>query len=212
MRTTTAYFAGVGTVGVAIAAGLGGGLLFANMVAPHQPKYATEPTKLELRMSERTIPVTSAPSEPAPANAAAQPAAPIVAAVPAQTEPQPRKETPAAAPPVEQKAASNAAGVQPATSTTPSPAPAEQAAREPAASPREAFAKARDADLKRAVTEKRRAERHQQWADKRRVRQPREQELEAVEQAVRDDTEPRQAFATEPVRLDISRIKLFGDD
>jgi hypothetical protein len=46
MRTTTAYFAGVGTVAVAIAAGLGGGLLFANMVAPHQPKYAAEPTKL----------------------------------------------------------------------------------------------------------------------------------------------------------------------
>lgn len=200
MRTTTAYFAGVGTVAAAIVAGLGGGLLFANIVAPHQPKYATEPTKLELRMAERTMPVASAPSEPTPAIAA-----------PAQGGPQPQKETPAA-PTVEQKADSNTAAVQPATSTTPSPAPAGQAAREPAASPREAFAKARDADLKRATTAKRRAEPHQQWADKRRVRQPREQELEAVEQAVRDDTEPRQAFAAEPVRLDMPRIKLFGGD
>lgn len=56
MRTTTAYFAGVGTVAIAIAAGLGGGLLFSNIVAPHQPKYATEPTKLELRMAERSMP------------------------------------------------------------------------------------------------------------------------------------------------------------
>ena len=189
MRTTIAYFAGVGTVAVAIAAGLGGGLLFANMVAPHQPKYATEPTKLELRMAERTMPVTSAPPEPAPAITATR------------IEPQPQKSP-------EPKAAGNATAVQAATSA----ASAEPTAREPAASPREAFAKVRDADLKRAATEKRRAERHQQWADKRRARQPREQDLEAVEQAVRDDTEPRQAFATEPVRLDTPRIKLFGDD
>lgn len=210
MRTTTAYFAGVGTVAVAIAAGLGGGLLFSNIVAPHQPKYATEPTKLELRMAERSMPVNSPPSEPTRAIALAQPAAPqppapTVAA--AQAEPQPQKESPAAAP-VEQKTATNTPAVQPATSV----APAEQTAREPAASPREALAKARDADLKRAATEKRRAERHQQWADKRRVRQPREQDLEAVEQAIRDDTEPRQAFASERVRLETPRIRLFGDD
>jgi hypothetical protein len=58
MRTSTAYFAGVGTVAVAIAAGLGGGLLFANIVAPHEPKYAAEPTKLEQRMAVRSIAVT----------------------------------------------------------------------------------------------------------------------------------------------------------
>ncbi len=211
MRTTTAYFAGVGTVAVAIAAGLGGGLLFSNIVAPHQPKYATEPTKLELRMAERSNPVTPAPSEPT--TVATQPPAattPVIATAPAQTEPQPQKEAPAVAPPVEQKAAGNATAVQPVTS--PSPAPAEPTAREPAASPRDAFAKVRDGDIKRAVTEKRRAERHQQWADKRRTRQPREQELEAVEQAVRDDTEPRQAFAAEPVKVEMPRIRLFGGD
>ena len=100
MRTTTAYFAGVGTVAVALAAGLGGGLLFSNIVAPHQPKYAAEPTKLEQRMADRRT-VTSAPSEPAPS---AQPAAstPVVAATPApQSEPQTPTPQVAAAAPVE---------------------------------------------------------------------------------------------------------------
>ncbi len=72
--------------------------------------------------------------------------------------------------------------------------------------------KSRDADMKRAAIDKRRTERRQQWADKRRERQPREQELEAVEQSVRDATEPRQAFMAEPARLDTPRIRLFGDD
>jgi hypothetical protein len=38
MRSSMAYFAGVGTVVVAIATGLGGGLLIANIVSPHSPK------------------------------------------------------------------------------------------------------------------------------------------------------------------------------
>ena len=212
MRITTAYFAGVGTVAVAIAAGLGGGLLFSNIVAPHEAKYAAEPTKLEQRMGARSIPVASAPSEPTPYLAATQPAAaaPVVAAAPAQTEaPTP---SPAAAPPAEPKTASNAAAAEQVTPPPKAPQPAEPAAREPVASPREAFAKARDADIKRAATEKRRAERHQQWADKRRDRQPREQELEAVEHSVREATEPRQAFVAEPARLDTPRIRLFGEE
>lgn len=212
MRTTTAYFAGVGTVAVAIAAGLGGGLLFSNIVAPHESKYAAEPTKLEQRMGARSIPVTSAPSEPTPYLAATQPAAtnPVIAAAPAQTEPQTPPSPTVAAAPADAKTASNvAAAVQ---VTSPPQAPVEPAAREPAASPREAVGRARDADLKRAATEKRRTERRQQWADKRRDRHPREQELEAVEQRVREVTEPRQAFMAEPARLDVPRIRLFGDD
>ena len=35
MRTSMAYFAGVGTVVVAVAAGLGGGLLMGNIMNPH---------------------------------------------------------------------------------------------------------------------------------------------------------------------------------
>jgi hypothetical protein len=218
MRTTTAYFAGVGTVAVALAAGLGGGLLFSSIVAPHQPKYAAEPTKLEQRMADRTIAVKSAPSEPAPS---AQPTAatPVVAVAPAQSEPQTPTPQVAVAPPAEQKVVAEPKTSEPKTANnevgagqaTPSPQ-AEPSSRATATSPREAFAKARDADMKRAITEKRRAERHPQWADKRRIRQPREQDLEAVEQSVRDVTEPRQAFMAEPARLDTPRIRLFGDD
>ena len=38
MRTTTAYFAGVGTVVAAVAVGLGSGLLISNIVSPHEPR------------------------------------------------------------------------------------------------------------------------------------------------------------------------------
>jgi hypothetical protein len=34
MRTTTAFFAGAGTIAVALAVGLGGGLLISNIVSP----------------------------------------------------------------------------------------------------------------------------------------------------------------------------------
>ena len=36
MRTSMAYFAGVGTVVVAVAARLGGGLLMGNIMNPHE--------------------------------------------------------------------------------------------------------------------------------------------------------------------------------
>ena len=82
------------------------------------------------------------------------------------------------------------------------------AAREQTAVPDDAFAKARAAEAKRAM-EKRKAERRQQWAEKRRQRQ--QQELRAVEQKVRDDTEPRQ-FAADPVRMQAPQFRLFGSD
>ena len=63
MRTSTAYFAGVGTVVAAVVAGLGGGMLISNIVSPHAPKI--EMSKLELRMSEKPIQATNASSEPA---------------------------------------------------------------------------------------------------------------------------------------------------
>ena len=62
MRTSMAYFAGVGTVVAAVAVGLGGGLLISNIVSPHEPR--TEMSKLEQRMASKPIPVANAPSEP----------------------------------------------------------------------------------------------------------------------------------------------------
>jgi hypothetical protein len=224
MRTSTAYFAGVGTVAMAIAAGLGGGYLAANIVSPHEQKFGNE-TRLERRMASQATPVTAAPSEPVPyvaatpnpppAQAEQQATAIPVAQAPAvqvQAKPEPQTVASNTTPPVEDKTASHPAAGSP-------PAKPAELASEKAGASQEAFAKARDADLKRTAREQRRAERRQHWAesrqywaDKRRLRQPRERELEAVEQKVREETEPRQVFAVEPVRMESPRIRLFDKD
>src|SRR6478735_5778437 len=91
MRTTTAYFAGVGTVVAAVAMGLGGGLLISNIVSPHEPR--TEMSKLELRMSSKPIPVSNAPSEPVPYVAATQAIPSATNAEQAEPQPTPQSET-----------------------------------------------------------------------------------------------------------------------
>jgi len=218
MRTSTAYFAGIGTVVAAVVAGLGGGYLAANIVSPPFPAVS----KLERRMSAEPIPVSTAPAEPVPYVAATKPAA-----VPAQEQTQQQPQIEAAAPSAtparaEEKTANNAAAAQPAPSPPQPSKPAEQA-DEKTAAPREAYARAGDADLKRAAVEKRRAERRQRWADRRRFKQPREQELEAVEERVREVTEPRRIrireegepknmFTAEPARSETPRIRLFDQD
>ena len=73
MRASMAYFAGVGTVVAAVAVGLGGGLLISNIVSPHEPRI--EMSKLEQRMSSKPTPVSNAPSEPVSYLAATAPAA-----------------------------------------------------------------------------------------------------------------------------------------
>jgi hypothetical protein len=225
MRISTAYFAGVGTVVVAVAAGLGGGYLAANIANP--PSVVS---KLERRMSAEPISVAAAPSQPAPRAVVTGPAS-----APAQEQPQPQTEAAApagnAAPPtnnirVEEKPANNVAAVPPVQGQPQTAKPNEQKSveqtGEKAAPPRDAFARARDADVKRADAEKRRAERRQLWAERRRVQQPREQELEAVEARVREVTEPRririkeeggpgEMFA-ERERADMPRIRLFDLD
>ena len=88
MRTSTAYFAGLGTVVVAVAAGLGGGYLAANIVSPHEPGVS----KLERRMSATPIPATAAPSEPVAYRGndcgCDEPDCSAPVAAPPQTEPQ----------------------------------------------------------------------------------------------------------------------------
>jgi hypothetical protein len=221
MRTSTAYFAGVGTVIVAVAAGLGGGYLAANMANP-----PAGVSKLERRMSAEPISVAAAPAPRAVASNSA--------AAPAQ-ESQPQTQVAA---PADNAAASstnndraegtptnNIAAVQPAP---PAPQPAKliepksiEPAGEKAAPPREAFAKVRDTDIRRAEAEKRRAERRQAWAERRKI-QPRDQELEAVEERVREVTEPRRSrireedepreMFVEPARVEMRRIRLFDRD
>jgi hypothetical protein len=219
MRASTAYFAGAGTVVAAIVAGIGGGLLFANMISPKAPNQGMEQTRLERRMSPQPIQASDAAAQPVPYLAASQPPAPGVAAAaaPAQAQPQP------AQPPTQTANSRSAAPVQAAdTSAAPqkeAPATPASAAtpvmRESTAVSDDAMARARDADLKRVV-EKRRIERRQQWTERRR-RQPRQeqrqdQELRAVEEKVREETEPRREFTADLVRIEVPQIRLFGPE
>ena len=212
MRTSTAYFAGVGTVVAAVAVGLGGGYLAANVVSPHEPGVS----KLERRMSAAQTAATTAPSEPvarivATTTAAASPQYEAQQTPQASAQPEPRIAASDVAAPAEEKTASAPRPAQPA-STKPSDQVGEKEVVTKPAAPQDAFARARDIDIKRAAAEKRRAERRARWEEKRRVRQPREQELEAVEQRVREVTEPRQAFAAEQVRSGSTQIRLFDLD
>jgi flagellar biosynthesis GTPase FlhF len=217
MRASTAYFAGAGTVIAAIVAGVGGGLVIADMISPKFPKQGTELSRLERRMSSEPIQAAPGPSGPVQYLAAPQLSAAVapVTADPAQAQPQAEagnsgstRAQPAIAQP--------AAAAQLPVSDTQAAAPAARpAAREQTAAPEDALAKARDAEVKRAdaeakrAMEKRRADRRQQWAEKRRQRQ--QQELRAVEQNIREDTEPRQ-FAAEPVRMQTPQFRLFGSE
>jgi outer membrane biosynthesis protein TonB len=251
MRTSTAYFAGVGTVIVAVGAGLGGGYLAASIVSPPVQTVS----KLERRMSAEPVQVTTAPAEPvrdvasptptdsspspvqepqqAKQQPSQQPSQPSQVQRQPQTQPAPQTQAAAPAtnaPPAEEKTNDNVAAGQPAP---PAAKPVEQADDKTAAS-RDSYAKANDVDIKRAAAEKRRVERRKQWADKRRGKQPREQlareqELDVVENRVREATEPRirireagepTGFFGEPARRDVfagparsePRIRLFDDD
>jgi hypothetical protein len=224
VRTSTAYFAGAGTVVAAVVAGLGGGLLFSNMVNPPSPK--TEMTKLEQRMSSKPIPVVNAPSEPVSYLAATQPAAsgPITVATPA--EKQQSSETVSAAPtqtqPAEASAPQPAAPVTQAATSEQTKASETKAPETRAPETRtteDALAKARGADVMRdadvrreakRAEEKRKTERRQQWTERRRNLRRQDQELRDVEQKVREETEP--AFAAQPVRMETPRMRLFDNE
>jgi hypothetical protein len=252
MRASTAYFAGAGTVAAAIVAGVGGGLLFGNIVSPTTPKHGTETTLLERRMQQAPIRATTAPSEPVPYLAAPQlpgPGAAVTAAA-AQTESVKQvagapSQAPTPTEPVKQTEQVNAAPATPAAASTttvappaantntaatvaapaahpaapPSPPAVATTQEQRTAPPEDAFAKARDANAKRdadtrRTAEKRRFEHRQQWVEKRRYRSRQDQELQAVEQAVREQTEPRRerVLAVEPVRSEMPQIRLFGPE
>lgn len=202
MRAVTAFFAGAGTVGVAITAGLGGGLLLGDIMSPQQPKHqSSEVTRLEQRMSPQPIPASTGTSEPVPymapnqvANTTAEPSQ--QAQPPAAQPPQPpsaqQAQSPqgrqAATPPAESKPQEQNAPA-PATAVVAPPKPG----NEPRAAPEDAYARARDADLRRderRVEDRRKSERRK-WSDKRKWRQRGDDDLREVEAAVREDTERR---------------------
>jgi hypothetical protein len=229
----------VGTVIAAVAVGLGGGYLAANIA---NPPLAV--SKLERRMSSEPISVAAAPAQPAP-RAIASATSPAQVSLtqtqaPSSSDTAPPETAAAAkinASPLtntiraEEKPAGDAAVVQPVPPALPSvkptdPNPAERSvekspAPRDASVSRDASAKARDADIKRAEAEKRRAERRQAWVERRKV--PQREELDAVEERVREVTEPRRIRVVEEIepraivveqrsRGDVPRIRLFGLD
>src|SRR5262245_51777548 len=102
MRVATAFFAGVGTVVVAIGAGLGGGLLLGDIMSPQQPKHqSSEVTRLEQRSSPQPITAMNGASQPVPYMAAPQVAA-TVGEASAQPPQQQQKTQPQQAQPQQQ--------------------------------------------------------------------------------------------------------------
>ncbi|MGJ4904657.1 hypothetical protein ACQR0V_24025 [Bradyrhizobium sp. HKCCYLS2058] len=202
MRTSTAFFAGAGTVAIAVAAGLGGGLMIAEGMHPRSP--ALEQAKLE-----RSVPEAPSPSPTVTSYLAATQAAAItpVKVAPAATETRPVTPVSTDPSPAPQDAAAEATAASSANAVTQT-ATAEDVQDKAAAKPEDADLKSRGAERKRAA-EQRRAERHRQYVERRRQR--REQDMRAVEQAVRDDTTPR-AYAAQPVGMDGPRFSFFGDD
>jgi len=206
MHASMAYFAGAGTVIAAIVGGVGGGLLIADMVSPKSPKQGVEQTRLERRTSPAPIPAANAPSEPVQYLAASQIPPSGAAAEPVPAPAQTQADNSAWKPP---QPAGTAAAPQPAApASQPAASAAQPAPHEQTAAADDAVARTRDADVRRTV-EKRRGERHQHWADRRRHQPRQEQELQAVDERVREETEPRREFAPEPERA-TRVIRLFG--
>lgn len=224
MRAATAYFVGAGTIVVAIAIGLGGGIVAGNIMNPIAPKYGLDTGKLAQRgetAATAATPVTmSAPSErvqyltgsqafgtmiapPAQAKDEAKPEAKLEAKPDTQAT-QARAEPPAPQP-------SQAAAVEP---------PKEQikpaSTSEPSSSPDNAYAKARDSDVKRAASERRRMDRRERWTERHRYdfREPRgmrdRTDWDDVARNIREDSDARDV-ASRP-RGGFPQIRLFGPD
>jgi hypothetical protein len=202
MRTTTAYFAGIGTVVAAVAGGLGGGLLLGDIMSPQQPKHpSSEVTRLEQRASPQPIQALNGATQPVPYVATTQAAAPVVEP-PAQPQPAQQQE---AQPRVQQASTQASEPKQPErTPSVPSPAGAAQAAaaaeQTAVRGPEDSLAKAREADLKRdarRAEDRRKAERRQQWTERKKLRPRQDDDLADVEASVREATESRPVFGRE---------------
>src|ERR1700694_1458881 len=206
MRASMAYFAGAGTVIVAIVAGIGGGLLMADIMSPKSPKQGTETTRLERHLAPAPIPAAATPPGPVPYIAQLPPPSTTVAAAPAQ--PQTQTETVNASAPAQPADTSQAKQAE-----APAPQPAAQAAQPVvhAVAPDDALAKARGGEVRRAEGN-RKSERRQQWTERRRYKPRQQQELIAVEEKVREDAEPRREYVAEPAKIEMPLIRLFGPE
>jgi hypothetical protein len=151
MRVPMVFFAGAGTVLVAIAVGLSGGLIVANVLSPHAPK--PQMNLLERRASDDAARALNT-QLPVPYLAATTTAATMAAGA------APRM------PPAEGTTAGDRDAQQGDTVAAKAAVPS--AKQEPASAPEDASAnaKAGEADLKRLSDSRRKAERRQPWTDR----------------------------------------------
>ena len=228
MRASTAYFVGAGTIIVAIAIGLGGGIVAGNIMNPIAPKQGADASKMAQRTDAASTPAqTNASSERVQYLTGSQAFGTVIAA-PAQAEAKPEaakpdiqatqaNAEPSAPPP------SQAAAVEPPKPAPASPAkPAElqastsQSSSSDNASAKDAYAKARDSDVRRAASERRRAERRERWAERRyyESRDPRAMrdrtDWDDVARNIREDSDARADAGRS--RGGFPQIRLFGAD
>jgi hypothetical protein len=175
MRTSTAYFAGVGTVIVAIAAGLGGGVILANVMNPN-PHQQT--SRLEQHLSAQPLAASNRPDEKEQQQSQAP--VPYVTATLAASN------TSTTAQP-DQVQARTVAAAPPSLAAIPAPQPVPFAQT----TIDDATVKTRDADSKRQA-DQRKIDRQRQWADRRnRDQQQRKQDLRDAQARMQDDDGPR---------------------
>ncbi|MDA9401348.1 hypothetical protein [Bradyrhizobium sp. CCBAU 45389] len=223
MRASTAYFVGAGTIVVAIAIGLGGGIVAGNIMNPIAPKQGPDTSKMAQRAEAASASAqTNAPSERVQYLTGSQAFGTIIAA-PAQAEAKPETVRPdtqttqanaePAAPQPSQAAVVEPPKPAPATSAKPAE---QQASTTQSSSSDNAYAKARDSDLRRAASERRRAERRERWAERHRYdsREPRgmrdRTDWDDVARNIREDSDARD-YASRP-RSGVPQIRLFGPD
>jgi hypothetical protein len=161
MRVSTASFVGAGTIVVALAIGLGGGIVAGNIMAPVAPREGPDTSKLAQRTGVAAEPVkTGVPSEHGRDITGSQtPAAVIAAPAQARDDAQPEPQTTPAT-----------------TEQAPAPMPlaqiakpaVQQASTEPQPFSENASAKARESDAKRTAFERRRSDRRERWAERHR--------------------------------------------
>ena len=194
MRASTAFLVGIGTVGVAIVGGLGGGLLIADAMNPDPPKHRSEAAQLERRTPDAmsaaaalpyaaaTLAFTDSSIDGSARTASQQANANPSSALTRSVTSTPKDTTP--------KSSQAAPAKQPAQDVQQAPSAM------PPSAPEDANAKASDADLKRAA-EKRRAERAQRWANRHR-REDNQNRYSDTQRSSRDDGEPRSDVGEQP--------------
>jgi hypothetical protein len=175
MRASTAFFAGMGTVVVAIASGVSGGAWIADMMKPGLPKQAMETAHLHRQALTRRMSASGVVPYVAATLAFTDASIDHGAATQGQSQAKADVVKKQVSRPVQSAGTAEANGPSARDANAPSSKPVTEAARQVAARPpnsmpENAFARARDADLKRA-TESRKAP-HRYWTSRHRY-QPR---------------------------------------